>query len=151
MIFKTLNIAVFSLVILLCFASLDDAARAQSGDNLKLDPARVSWTDLSFHAKNFWVEVTTDIQLQSLEASGLEAVLLASPRGNPIKPATPQVSQMTINTTINPRFRSAVNIYNRMWFNPVDASALGRIRFRRGEDDFKKTYRFTDRVFSDTR
>ena len=27
----------------------------------------------------------------------------------------------------------------------TDASALGRIRLLRGEDDFKKIYRFTDR------
>jgi hypothetical protein len=51
---------------------------------------------------------------------------------------------MTINTIIDPRFRSPVKIYNRIWFNPSDASALGRIRLRAGEDDFKKTYRFTD-------
>ena len=37
-----------------------------------------------------------------------------------------------------------MNIYNRIWFDPTDASALGRIRLRRGEDDFKKMYRFTE-------
>jgi hypothetical protein len=62
----------------------------------------------------------------------------------PIKPQTPQVTEMEINTTIDPRFRSPVKIHNRIWFNPTDASALGRVRLRRGEDDFKKIYRFTD-------
>jgi hypothetical protein len=51
---------------------------------------------------------------------------------------------MTINTTIDPTFRSPVNIHNRIWFNPVNAASLGRIRLRRGDDDFKKTYRFTE-------
>jgi len=71
-------------------------------------------------------------------------LLLPSPKGAPIRPVTPQVSQMTINTTIDPKFRSPVNIYNRIWFNPTDAFALGRVRLRRGEDEFKKMYRFTN-------
>jgi hypothetical protein len=120
------------------------AAHAQSNSYLKLDAKRISWTRLSFHAKNFWVEVSTDIQMKSLPASDLDAVLLASPKGTPIKPQTSQINEMTINTIIDPRFRSPVKIHNRVWFNPADASALGRIRLRRGEDDFKKMYRFTD-------
>jgi hypothetical protein len=121
-----------------------NAARAQSNSCLKLDATRVSWTHLSFHARNYWVEVSTDIQLGSITASELGAVLLHSPEGTPIKLLTSEASQMTINTVIDPRFRSPVNIYNRIWFNPTDASALGRIRLRRGEDDFKKMYRFTE-------
>jgi hypothetical protein len=99
---------------------------------------------MSFHAKSFWVEVSTDIQMRALRASDLDAVLLASPNGIPIKPKTQQVSEITINTTIDPRFRPPVKIHNRIWFNPTDASALGRVRLRRGEDDFKKIYRFTE-------
>jgi hypothetical protein len=109
-----------------------------------MDATRISWTQLSFFAKNYWVEVSTDIQLRSIAASKLNALLLTSPKGNPIQPATPETAQMTINTTIDPRFRSPVSIHNRIWFNPTDASALGRIRLRRGEDDFKKMYRFTE-------
>lgn len=141
--FKKNNLAVFGLMILMCFGSLEDAARAQSGDHLKLDPARITWSNLSFHAKNFWVEVSTDVQLRTLEASELVKVLPASNRGDPIKPLTAEAAEMTIQTTIDPNFRSAVSIFNRIWFNPTDASALGRIRLRRGEDDFKKMYRFT--------
>jgi hypothetical protein len=94
---------------------------------------------------NFWVEVSSAIQLSSIAASELDAVLLKAPKGNPIQPLTPEAAQITINTTIDPKFRSPVSIYNRIWFNPADASALGRIRLRRGEDDFKKMYRFTDK------
>lgn len=120
------------------------SARAQSISHLKLDATRIHWTDLSFSAKNFWVEVSSDIQLSSIAASDLDAVLLKSPKSNPVQPLTQEAAQITINTTIDPKFRSPVNIYNRIWFNPADASALGRIRLRRGEDDFKKMYRFTD-------
>ena len=143
--FNNQKLASFSLMILLCFGSLDDAAKAQNSNNLKLDPARVTWTDLSFQAKNFWVEVSTDVQLRSLAATELDNILPAASEGEPIKPLTAQAAEMTIHTSIEPRVRSAVTIDNRIWFNPTDASALGRIRLRRGEDDFKKMYRFTRR------
>ena len=124
--------------------SFSFSAQAQSFSLPELNPKHVQWTYLSFHTKNFWVEVSTDIQMRPLRASDLDALLLASPQGIPIKPKTSSAAEMTINTTIDPRFRSPVNIYNRIWFNPSDAAALGRIRLRRGEDDFKKIYRFTE-------
>jgi hypothetical protein len=34
---------------------------------------------------------------------------------------------------------------SQVWFNPQDATALGRERRRVGKKDFQKTYRFTDR------
>ena len=134
---------IFCLTILLVFGSLIIYAEAQSGLDLDLESRRVPWSQLSFHAKNLWVEVSTEIQLRHLPASELNAVLPASPKGDPVKPLTSQVNEITIDTIIDPRFRSPVKIYNRIWFNPTDASTLGRIRLRRGEDDFKKMYRFT--------
>jgi hypothetical protein len=83
------------IVIFLMLCSLlatRGAVRAQSNSYLKLDATRVSWTHLSFHAKNLWVEVSTNIQMKSLPASYLGAVLLASPKGMPIKPQTPQIN-----------------------------------------------------------
>ncbi len=133
------NFAIFFLAILICFAALIRPARA----DIDLDPQQVPWSQLSFHAKKFWVEVASDIQLRYLTASELDAVLLTSPQGDPLDRAPKEAAQMTIHTTIDPRFRSAVNIVNHIWFDPIDASALGRVRIRRGEDDFKKLYRFT--------
>jgi hypothetical protein len=132
------------LTILLGFLSLISSAQAQTESHLRLNFYRVPWTHLSFHAKNFWVEVSTDIQLRSLAATELDAALLASPQGIPVKLKESQAAELTINTIIDPRFRSPVRIYNRIWFEPTDASALGRVRLRRGEDDFKKMYRFTE-------
>jgi hypothetical protein len=126
-----------------CFAALIFPTYAQSFSQIQLDTNRVPWTQLSFHAKNIWVEVSTDIQLRLLPAADLDAVLLKSLKGIPIRPEMPQAAQMEVNTTIDPAFRSAVSINNQIWFNPAGAAALGRIRLRRGDDDFKKTYRFT--------
>jgi hypothetical protein len=140
---KRIQVIILGVVIVF-YGVFHHPGQAQSFSQLNLDTHRVPWTHLSFHAKNFWIEVSTDIQMRSLRASDLDALLLASPRGIPIKPQSSSAAEMTINTTIDPRFRSPVNIYNRIWFNPSDAAALGRIRLRRGEDDFKKIYRFTD-------
>jgi hypothetical protein len=137
------NLGIFFLLILLGFGAFNSSTWAQSITPLKLDASKVPWTHLSFHAKNFWVEVSTEIQLRSRRASDLDAVLLAPSKGRPIKPKASQVAEMKISTTITPRFRSPVKIHNRIWFNPTDASPLGRVRLRRGDDDFKKIYRFT--------
>jgi hypothetical protein len=143
-IYRKYKLIIFSLSLLLSVSTYDSATQAQSSSRPLYDPCRVPWVDLSFNAKNFWVEVSTSIQFISLPAAEVDALLLPSPQGAPVKPTTPQASQMTINTIIDPKFRSPVNIYNGIWFNPIDASALGRVRLRRGEDDFKKMYRFTD-------
>jgi hypothetical protein len=145
MIFIKNNFSIILLMILLYYGALIGPTRAQSISDIKLDANQVAWTRLSFHAKNFWVEVSTDVQLASMPASEIEALLISTPQGHPVRPASSAASQMTINTSIDPKFRSPVSIYNRIWFNPSDATALGRLRQRRGEDDFKKIYRFTKR------
>jgi hypothetical protein len=134
---------ILCLSLLLCCSMYASASHAQSESRLQYDPGRVSWAELSFYAKNFWVEVTTRIQLILLPAAETEALLLPSPRGTPVKPATPRVSQITVQTNIDPKLRPPVTLYSRIWFNPADTSALGRIMIRRGEDDYKKMYRFT--------
>ena len=143
MIYQKFKQLIFGLALVAGCSIYAGAAHAQAPARPLYDPGRIPWIALSFQAKNFWVKVSTNIDLISLPAAEIEALLLSSPKGDPIKPKTPQLSQMTINTIIDPTFRSPVSIYNRIWFNPTDASALGRIRLRRGEDDFKKMYRFT--------
>jgi hypothetical protein len=132
------------LMIIVCCGALSGPAWAASMSDLQLDANRIPWRQLSFHAKNFWVELSTNIQLTLVPALEVEAALLATPQGIPIEATRPDAYQMTIHTTLDPAFRSPVMIHNQIWFNPADAAALGRIRLRRGEDDFKKIYRFTE-------
>jgi hypothetical protein len=82
--------------------------------------------------------------LQSLPAVQVEAALLKSPRGTPLKASGTQTLHISLNMMIDFAFRDPVRISNQVWFNPDDAAALGRFRLRRGEDDFEKTYRFTE-------
>lgn len=137
------NFIIFLIIFILYSGNLFSPAWAESISTLKLDARRIPWTQLTFHAKNFWVEVTTGIQLMLGSASEVEAELLKSPKGSPVRAETMKTAQMTINTIIDPVFRPEVNIHNQVWFDPSNAAALGRIRLRRGDDDFKKIYRFT--------
>ena len=131
-------LAIFSLI------TIPPSARAQSFSHLKLNPKQVQWTDLLFHTKNFWVEVSTRVELKFFAAADVEAALLSTPKGVPVKTAKTEAYQMAINTSIDPTFQAPVHIHNKIWFNPKDAAALGRVRLRRGDDHFTKMYRFTD-------
>ena len=133
------TVAIFCITIFIGSGYLVSPVRGQ----LKLDPECVPWSQLLFHAKNFWIAVSTNIQINPLPASDLDSVLIPAPEGVPVAPQTSRAAEMMVNTTIKPRFRSTVTIVNRIWFDPTNAWALGRVRLRRGEDDFKKSYRFT--------
>jgi len=71
--------------------------------------------------------------------------LVASPTGIPICMESPHVGRLTVRRTVDATFRPEITEDDVVWFNPKRASALGRVRTRRGEDDFLKTYRFTDK------
>lgn len=137
------KIVFICLTLVLVLGLAANLCRAQSFTNLRLDGGRVSWSKLSFSAKNFVVSVTVEMQLKALPAAEVEAALITSPRGIPIQPSTPDAWHSAVDMTIDPIFRSAVKLMNEVWFNPEDAAALGWVRLDRGEDDQKKIYRFT--------
>ena len=139
---KILLFALFFMVIPL--TRFSNSTRAQSYSQIQLDPKRVPWTQLSYRIKNFSAEVNAQVQLESLPAAEVEAALIKSPQGVPIKAWRPESNRITIHYMVDSIFKSPVKTINQVWFNPKDATALGRIRLRRGNDDFKKVYRFTD-------
>ncbi len=58
-----------------------NSTRAQSYSQIKLDPKRVPWTQLSYRIKNFSAEVDAQVQLESLPAAEVEAALDKEPSG----------------------------------------------------------------------
>jgi hypothetical protein len=84
------------------------------------------------------------VQLESLPAAEVEAALIKSPQGVPIKVWRPESNRITVQYWVDYIFKSPVKTINHVWFNPKDAAALGRIRLRRGNADFKNVYRFTE-------
>jgi hypothetical protein len=124
-------------------AGLSKSTIAQSYSQIKLDLKRVPWTQLSYRIKKFSVEVNAQVQLESLPAAEVEAALIKSPQGDPIEVLSPESTRISVYYDVDPIFLSPVKTINHVWFNPMDATALGRIRQRRGNEDFKKVYRFT--------
>ena len=120
-----------------------NSTRTQSYSQIKLDPKRVPWTQLSYRIKNFSAEVNVEVQLESLPAAEVEAALIKSPQAVPIEAWRPESNRITVHYMVDSIFESPVKTINQVWFNPQDATALGRLRLRRGKADFKKVYRFT--------
>lgn len=139
---KILIFVLFSMVIPL--TCLSNSTRAQSYSHIKLDPNRVPWTQLSYKIKNFTAEVNVQVQMESLPTAEVETALIKSPQGTPINAWSPEASRLTVHYMVDTIFMPPVNTINQVWFNPEDATALGRIRLRRGKDDFKNVYRFTE-------
>lgn len=135
-----------SLVLLACLILFGDASNSigsQSYSKLELDAKQVPWVKLSYQANNFWVDVTTALYLESLSADKVKKALLENLQGDALQIPNTGAYKLTSNTIIDAAFQSPVEIANQVWFDPNDATALGRVRLRQGEDDFKKIYRFT--------
>lgn len=138
---KMLSLVFSAGLILLGDASI--AIGSQSYSQLELDAKQVPWVNLSYQANNFWVDVTTSLHLEFLSADNVKNALLKNLQGDALPIPSTGAYKLTSNTIIDAAFRSPVEIANQVWFDPRDATALGRVRLRQGEDDFKKIYRFT--------
>jgi hypothetical protein len=59
--------------------------------------------------------------------------------------ARPEACRISLLKIVDAIFRAPVTTTNEVWFNPRDGAALGRIRIERGDENFKKVYRFTEK------
>ncbi|MEE4266142.1 MAG: hypothetical protein V2I56_25875 [Desulfobacteraceae bacterium] len=117
---------------------------SQSSPLIDCDAGRVRWSDLSFSANNFLAAVDVDVHLGSLSETEVQTALPASPRGVPVQSSSSMVYHLSLSNSVDPIFRPAVKSSHLVWFDPQQGAVLGRIRFRRGKDDFEKKYRFTE-------
>ena len=139
---KTLFFA--SILTIVHLAGYSLSTQAQTPSPVAFEPGHVPWSQLTFGVKNVSVEVTARVRLESLPVAEVEAALLKSPQGVPVKVSRPEAYKLSVERIVDPLFGSTVRTVNQIWFNPRDAAALGRVRLRRGNDDFKKVYRFTE-------
>lgn len=136
-------LAMFILICLLLFGGFFNSIGSQSYTQLELDAKRIPWANLSYQAKSFWVKVSTDLHLESLSADVVKAAMIDNKHGVALQVPAKGAYKLTSNTIIDSLAQSPVEIVNQVWFDPADATALGRVRLRKGKDDFKKIYRFT--------
>jgi hypothetical protein len=108
-----------------------------------LNRSEVHWNRLAFKSNNFLGNVNTRIALEKLPADEVNGVLITSPQGVNLKPSGTEVFHLTTNSTIDPLFGSDELLVTRVWFSPQEATALQRIRLRKGKELWEKTYRWT--------
>ena len=128
---------------LILFAGFSNSMGSPSYSQLKLDANRIPWTHLTFESKSFMADVTAQLQLESMSADDVKAALLKNKQGDALPIPNTGAYKLTSKTLMDIIGRSPIKMDNQVWFDPSDATALGRIRLRLGEDEQKKEYRFT--------
>lgn len=130
-------------VTLLSFLLLIYPGWAQSFTDLHLDPKQVLWTDLSYQAKSFIVNVTSDIQLAPFSIEEFESLWLSNPKSIALPTASREVYRIKVNTIIDHIFSPPVKLSDQVLLEPNQATALHRIKLRRGKDDIMRSYWFS--------
>lgn len=133
----------FSILFMSLFLPLASSA-AERIPALSIDKTTVTWKHLSFKGKEFFAELTAEIELISPSESELDAAFIPSPQGVPV--AMTESGALVIDTKISVKSIFAkVKLQKIAWFDPVTLSTMQYVRGRRGFKDSVKTYRFTDK------
>ena len=111
--------------------------------NFKSDAAEVRWQRVSFKSDSFFGSVSTMAILEEFPADEVEGTLIASPQGAVLEPSGTKVFRIRISSTIDPLIGSDEILATLLWFSPQEATALQRIRLRKGKEKWEKTYRWT--------
>jgi len=104
--------------------------------------ASPAWEELVLEARKFTATLNARIRMDTVPVAGMSKLLPESPPGAAIQPSGSRIIRLMLNMTIEAPLRPDVRIVNEVWLDPSTAAVLGRIRLRRGQDDFKKIYRF---------
>ena len=142
---QKLLLAAFTITIV-HLVGYPNSVKAQTLSRITADPGHVPWSQLTFGVESRSVDVTAKVSLEKLSADEVEAALIRSPQGVPVEVSRPEAYKLYVERIVDPLpiFGSDVRTVNQIWFNPQDATTLGRVRLRQGKDDFKKSYRFTE-------
>lgn len=132
------------LLLVINFGLTDNPVWSQSSALNAYDAGQVRWSGLAFSAKNILAAVKVNVQLDPLTETEVRTSLLASPRGVPVQLSSSKVYRLSFSKSVDSIFRPDVNTLNQVWMDPKQGAVLGRIRLRRGKDDFQKKYRFTE-------
>ena len=115
----------------------------QSFNHLKLDPAKVLWSSLSFREKRAAVDVKVDVRLAPFSTAEFESIWRTNPQSMPLPSLGQKVYNLNVNRVIDHIFSRPVTLSNQVLFEPVQAAAFYRVRLRHGKDEIKRTYWFS--------
>ena len=118
-------------------------AWAQSLSRLDLDPQRVLWSDLSFGAQGTLVDLAMDIRLAPFPKAEFDAIWRTYPQSIQLPSVGQEVDDLEVSRVIDYIFSRPVRLWNRVLFDPKQASSLYRVRLRRGQDDIERAYWFS--------
>ena len=141
-IMKSKILTVFFIILVYHFGGFSHLIAAQSPPPV-FDRSEVHWNRLAFKSNNFLGNVTTRVVLKELPADEAKSMLIPSPQGEALQPSGAGVLHLIINSAVDPLFGSDELLVSRIWFSPQEATALQRIRLRKGREQWEKTYRWT--------
>ena len=116
---------------------------AEPYSHLSLDPNRIQWSYLLYEVKSTSADVTTEVRLEFPTQAEAKASMIESREGDPLPVPAAGCYKITVNTLLDSALHAPVKSVDHLWFDPQDATALGRDMLRQGDEDFKKVFRFT--------
>ena len=140
----------FNIPLLLVFLSIlsqwmafPGSISAQPYSHLSLDPKRIQWNYLLYEVKSTSADVTTEVRLEFPTQAEAKAAMIEAREGDPLPVPAAGCYKITVNTSLDSALRAPVKSVDHLWFDPQNATALGREMLRQGDEDFKKLFRFT--------
>ncbi len=132
-------------VMLAALGFFDASGAAESSAACEAETGQVVWKRLAYQGKHFLGKVETTVSLTELSALAAQKVLISIPEGSPLQVSPAPVKVIDVQSAVNPLFGGPDFTGSQAWFSPGDAAALQRIRYRKGDDIWQNTYRFTEK------
>ena len=137
------KIVLAGFVMLAALGFFDTSGAAESSAACEAAASPVVWKRLAYQGKHFLGKMETVVSLTCLPVKEAQSVLIPIPEGNPLQVFTGHVKFIDVQSAVNPLIGAKDLTRSQAWFSPGDAAALQRIRYRKGDDIWQNTYRFT--------
>ena len=132
-------------VMLAALGFFDASGAAESSAPCEAETGQVVWKRLTYQGKHFLGKLETAVSLTELSALAAQKALISIPEGSPLQVTAAPVKVIDVQSAVNPLFGAPEFAGSQAWFSPGDAAALQRIRYRKGDDIWQNTYRFTEK------
>lgn len=103
-----------------------------------LNPDRLNWSELRFHASKFFISIDADVELADIAASAIDGMLIEAGEGTAVASATPNKSLVFSTEAFGRRTRAEVLL------NAADGATLQRTSHDSGKRNRHRIYRYTD-------